>query len=114
MTCRYEPVEGDPAIRICVTHDPELGLYGDELCRFDGQDGPAAEADTLAEAIKIIRKYRGGLGTTIAVLAETEQALRRADAAATRTETEQALRQLAPEQGGQELCRRPTPRSTKT
>lgn len=30
--CRYEPVEGDPAIRVCVTHDPDLGLYGDESC----------------------------------------------------------------------------------
>jgi hypothetical protein len=77
MTCRYEPVEGDPAIRICVTHDPEFGLYGDELCRFDGQDGPAHEADVLAEAARIMRKHRGGLATTIAVLVETEEALRR-------------------------------------
>lgn len=73
--CRYEPVEGAPAIRICVTHDPEFGLYGDELCRFDGQDNPAHEAEVLAEAAQIMRKYRGGLGTTIAVLEETQHAL---------------------------------------
>jgi hypothetical protein len=80
MSCKYEPVEGDPAIRICVTHDPEFGLFGDELCRFDGQDGPEHEADVLAEAIAIMRKHRGGLATTIAVLTETEQALRQAAA----------------------------------
>jgi hypothetical protein len=75
--CEYVPVEGDPAIRVCVTHDPEFGLYGDELCRFDGQNGPAHEADVLAQAIRIMRKYRGGLGSTIAILQETEQAVRR-------------------------------------
>lgn len=30
--CKYLPVPGDPAIRVCVTHDPDYGLYGDELC----------------------------------------------------------------------------------
>lgn len=35
--CQYEQVDGDPAIRVCVTHDPELGLYGDEWCPEDGQ-----------------------------------------------------------------------------
>lgn len=30
--CDYQPAEGDPAIRVCVTHDPDLGLYGDEEC----------------------------------------------------------------------------------
>jgi hypothetical protein len=30
--CDYQPVEGDPAVRVCVTHDPDLGLYGDEQC----------------------------------------------------------------------------------
>lgn len=30
--CDYQPAEGDPAIRVCVTHDRDLGLYGDEDC----------------------------------------------------------------------------------
>jgi hypothetical protein len=33
--CDYQPVDGDPAIRVCATHDPELGLYGDERCAQD-------------------------------------------------------------------------------
>jgi hypothetical protein len=36
--CDYQPVEGDPAIRVCVTHDPEFGLYGDELCAAEHVD----------------------------------------------------------------------------
>jgi hypothetical protein len=38
--CNYQPVEGDPAIVVCVTHDPEFGLYGDEWCPQD--TGPAS------------------------------------------------------------------------
>lgn len=30
--CVYQDVPDDPAIRVCVTHDPEFGLYGDEAC----------------------------------------------------------------------------------
>jgi hypothetical protein len=33
--CDYQQVDGDPAIRVCVTHDPEFGLYGDEWCAQD-------------------------------------------------------------------------------
>jgi hypothetical protein len=33
--CAYQPAEGDPAVRVCVTHDPGLGLYGDEWCAQD-------------------------------------------------------------------------------
>lgn len=33
--CVYQTVEGDPAIRICVTHNPDFGLYGDEWCEHD-------------------------------------------------------------------------------
>jgi hypothetical protein len=28
----YQPVDGDLAIRICMIHNPELGVYGDEEC----------------------------------------------------------------------------------
>lgn len=34
------------------------------------------EADVLAEAIQVMSKYRGGLSTVLAVIAETETALR--------------------------------------
>lgn len=30
--CDYQPAEGDPAVRVCVTHAREFGLYGDEEC----------------------------------------------------------------------------------
>lgn len=30
--CRYEQDTGDPAVRVCLTHAPDLGLYGDEAC----------------------------------------------------------------------------------
>jgi hypothetical protein len=35
ILCDYQPVEGDPAITVCVTHNPDLGLYGDEWCEQD-------------------------------------------------------------------------------
>lgn len=71
--CRYVPAPDD-----CLTHDPDLGLYRDEACRFDHGPDLTHEADVLAEAARIIRRHRGGLGTVIAVLEETEQALRNA------------------------------------
>lgn len=37
--CDYKPVEGDPSVRVCMRHDPELGLYGDELCPQDKSHG---------------------------------------------------------------------------
>lgn len=45
-TCEYQDVPGDPAIRVCVVHNPDFGLYGDEFCaqvRFDF--GPDATCD---------------------------------------------------------------------
>lgn len=33
--CKYEDVPGDPAIRVCVTHDRDFGLYGGEFCAHD-------------------------------------------------------------------------------
>lgn len=30
--CRYEQDPDDTAIRVCVVHAPDLGLYGDEVC----------------------------------------------------------------------------------
>ena len=33
--CVYQAVEGNPAIRVCVTHRPEYGLHGDEWCPWD-------------------------------------------------------------------------------
>lgn len=43
MSHMYEQVPGDPAIRVCVTHNPEFGLYGDEECHA-GDPGYAAHA----------------------------------------------------------------------
>jgi hypothetical protein len=45
-------------------------------CRV--KDDPQHEANVLREAIAIMREHRGGLETTIAVLEETERALRNA------------------------------------
>jgi hypothetical protein len=30
--CDYQRVEGDPAIRVCLAHNPDFGLYDDEVC----------------------------------------------------------------------------------
>jgi hypothetical protein len=32
QACRYECDPADPAIRVCATHQPDLGLYGGETC----------------------------------------------------------------------------------
>jgi hypothetical protein len=37
--CVYEETDGDPAIVVCVTHDPDYGLYGDEWCPHDEDSG---------------------------------------------------------------------------
>jgi hypothetical protein len=31
----YASVDGDAAIRVCLTHDPDFGLYGTESCAGD-------------------------------------------------------------------------------
>jgi hypothetical protein len=41
--CAYQAFADDPAIRVCVTHNPEFGLYGDELCA--GEHIAAADDD---------------------------------------------------------------------
>ena len=38
MTCIYQYVEGDPAIRVCITHDTDYGLYGEDYCPLDSGD----------------------------------------------------------------------------
>ena len=39
--------------------------------RAAGPFGPAGEAAVLRQAAEVVRRYRGGLGTTLAVLEET-------------------------------------------
>jgi hypothetical protein len=34
--CRYQSDPADPAVRYCLTHDPDLGLYGGEECARQG------------------------------------------------------------------------------
>lgn len=52
--CDYQPVDGDPAIRVCMTHDPELGLYGDEWCAHDTGSAPDADAEAAAQAFEAV------------------------------------------------------------
>jgi hypothetical protein len=38
--CRYQADPADPAIRVCLPHAPDLGLYGDEECSGPRPGGP--------------------------------------------------------------------------
>lgn len=35
--CVYQPVDDDPAIRVCATHRPDYRLYGDEWCPWGSE-----------------------------------------------------------------------------
>lgn len=56
-----------------------------------------AEADVLRQAYAIIKQYRGGLETTLAVIEETEQALR---AKARQINTDEMVREHVARHGG--------------
>lgn len=54
--CDYQPAEGDPAIRVCVTHDRNLGLHGDEDCAGGlNQEADQAALDAVCAAVAVNR-----------------------------------------------------------
>jgi hypothetical protein len=53
MECDYRPVAGDPAIRVCAAHDPELGLYGGEFCAGEAVTVDGAHMAHVADALQL-------------------------------------------------------------
>ena len=62
-------------VRLLRAQTENLRLREDHKT-MDDSSKMAAEADVLRQAHAIIKQYRGGLETTLAVIEETEQALR--------------------------------------
>jgi hypothetical protein len=52
QSCVYEQVEGDAAIRVCLTHDRDFGLYADEWCAQEKLPPRAIEVAHVADELE--------------------------------------------------------------